>query len=134
MKTLPVTIISAIALLFSCTVQAEQTDRENTLTEMGVMMRMMDSALCEALEGANLQMFGQMSGKEKINRDLIEHGKAMVKDGKETILKVLEGSEMKAMHKENEYNKKMMQDLHALGDRMIHVIEEVERLHGEALK
>ncbi len=134
MKTLPVTIISAIALLFSCTVQAEQTDRENTLTEMGVMMRMMDSALCEALEGANLQMFGQMSGKEKINRDLIEHGKAMVKDGKEAILKVLEGSEMKAMHKENEYNKKMMYDLHALGDRMIHVIEEVERLHGEALK
>lgn len=134
MKTLTVTIISAVALLFSYTAQAEQTEKENTLHEMHAMMRMMDNALCQALEGANLLMFGQMSGAGKIDRDLIERGTAMVKDGKETILKILAGGEMKTMHKESEYNEKVMSDLHALGDRMLHVIEEVEKLHSEALK
>lgn len=134
MKTLIVTVITVVALLFPFTVQAELTERERTLHEMHSMMRMMDNALCEALEGANLLMFGQMSGVEKINRDMVDRGTAMVKDGKAVISKILAGAEMKAMHKEGGYNEKIMRDLHALGDRMLHVIEEVEKLHAEAFQ
>ncbi|RJQ48345.1 MAG: hypothetical protein C4538_04030 [Nitrospiraceae bacterium] len=134
MKTLTVTVISAIALLFSFAAQAGQAEKEKTMHEMHAMMRMMDNALCQALEGANLMMFGQMSGADKIDRDMIERGTTMVNDGKAVILKMLAGSEMKAMHKEGGYNDKVMHDLHALGDRMLHVIEEVEKLHGEAFK
>jgi len=101
---------------------------------MHAMMRLMDSSLCQALEGANLMMFGQMAESGKIDKDLIERGANMVKDGKAMILKTIAGNEMKTMHKEGGYNEKVMHDLHGLGDRMIHVIEEVEKLHSEALK
>jgi len=105
-----------------------------TIHEMHAMMRLMDSALCEALEGANLQMFGQMGESGKVDKDLIERGTNMVKEGKATILNILAGTDMKTIHKEGDYNQKVMLNLHALGDRMLHVIEEVEKLHGEALK
>jgi hypothetical protein len=134
MKTWAVTIVFSIVMIFSFNTHAEQTGRGKTLHEMHAMMRLMDNALCQALEGANLMMFGQMSGAEKIDKDLIERGAAMVKDGKAVILKTIAGSEMKAMHKEGGYNEKVMYDLHALGDRMLHVIEEVEKLHSEAFK
>jgi len=134
MKTLAAALIFSVLMIFSFNVQAEQTEKEKTLHEMHAMMRLMDNALCQALEGANLLMFGQMSGTEKIDKDLIERGTAMVKDGKAVILKTLASVEMKTMHKEGGYNEKVMHDLHGLGDRMLHVIEEVEKLHSEAFK
>lgn len=124
----------SIVMILSFSAQAEQTEKEKTLHEMHATMRLMDSALCQALEGANLQMFGQMGESGKIDKDLIERGTNMVKDGKAMILRTLEGKEMKTLHKEGGYNEKVMHNLHALGDRMLHVIEEVEKLHGEALK
>lgn len=134
MKTLSAALIFLIIMLCSFHAQAEQTEKEKTMHEMHAMMRLMDNALCQALEGANLMMFGQMKESGKIDKDLIERGSAMVKDGKAVILKTLAGSEMKTMHKEGGYNEKVMFDLHGLGDRMLHVIEEVEKLHSETLK
>jgi len=134
MKTLAAALIFSLVMILSFSAQAEQTEKEKTLHEMHATMRLRDSALCQALEGANLQMFGQMGESEKIDKDLTERGANMVKDGKSMILKTLEGKEMKALHKEGGYNEKVMHNLHALGDRMLHVIEEVEKLHGEALK
>lgn len=134
MKTLAATLIFSIIMIFSFNVKAEPTEKEKTLHEMHAMMRLMDNALCQALEGANLLMFGQMSGAEKIDKDLIERGTNLVKDGKAVILKTLASSEMKTMHKEGGYDEKVMHDLHGLGDRMLHVIEEVEKLHTEAFK
>ncbi|MBI5666325.1 MAG: hypothetical protein HZC49_14735 [Nitrospirae bacterium] len=134
MKTSAATLIFSIVMILSFNVQAELTEKEKSMHEMHAMMRLMDNALCQALEGANLMMFGQMSGAEKIDKELIERGTAMVKDGKAVLLNTLAGTEMKTMHKEGGYNEKVMHDLHSLGDRMLHVIEEVEKLHGEALK
>ncbi|MBI5057385.1 MAG: hypothetical protein HZB61_12295 [Nitrospirae bacterium] len=134
MKTFSAALIFSAVMIFSFNAQAELTEKDKTLHEMHAMMRLMDNALCQALEGANLLMFGQMSGAEKIDKDLIERGTAMVKDGKAVILKTLASTEMKSMHKEGGYNEKVMHDLHSLGDRMLHVIEEVEKLHSEALK
>jgi tRNA A37 threonylcarbamoyladenosine modification protein TsaB len=134
MKTLTAALIFSIVMIFSFNAQAEQTEKEKTLHEIHAMMRLMDSALYQALEGANLQMFGQMGESGKIDKDLIERGTVMVKDGKAVILKTLAGTEMSTLHKEGGYNEKIMHDLHALGDRMLHVIEEVEKLHSEAFK
>jgi hypothetical protein len=134
MKTSAAALIFSVVMVFSFSARAEQTEQEKSVHEIHAMMRLMDNALCQALEGANLLMFGQMSGAEKIDRDLIERGTAMVTDGKAVILKTLAGREMDTMHKEGGYNRKVMHDLHALGDRMLHVIEEVEKLHTEAFK
>ncbi|RJQ56812.1 MAG: hypothetical protein C4526_00890 [Nitrospiraceae bacterium] len=134
MKTVTAALVFPIVFILSVNAQAEQMEKGQPLHEMHAMMRLMDSALCQALEGANLQMFGQMGESGETDKDLIERGSDMVKDGKATILKTLAGSDMKVLHKEGGFNEKVMRDLHALGDRMIHVIEEVEKLHSEALK
>lgn len=134
MKTLAAVLIFLTVMIFSVSAQAEHSEKEKAMHEIHASMRLMDNALCQALEGANLMMFGEMSGAAKIDEDLIERGTIMVKDGKAAILKTLAGSEMATLHKEGGYNEKVMHDLHALGDRMLHVIEEVEKLHSEAFK
>jgi hypothetical protein len=129
MRTLTMTLIISMLLVFFINAGAEQTAKEKTMHDIHAMMRMMDNALCEALEGANLQMFGKMGSSDKLDRDLMERGTKMIKDGKEQILSVLTGKEMKTLHKMDGFDEQIMLDLHALGDRMLHVIEEVEKLH-----
>ena len=134
MKTLVTILIAVSMVFFFSQAHAKQMEKENTIHEMHAMMRLMDSALCQALEGANLQMFGQMGESGKIDKDLIERGTNMVKNGKAMILKMLEGREMKVLHREGDFDKKVMHDLHMLGDRMLHVIEAVEKLHEDVSK
>jgi len=60
MKPFTAVLVFSIVMICSLDTRAEQTEKEKTLREMHATMRLMDSALCQALEGANLQMFGQM--------------------------------------------------------------------------
>lgn len=92
MKKLVTLLISGTMVFFFSQAHAGQTEKEKTMHEMHAMMRLMDNALCQALEGANLVMFGQMGESGKTDKDLIERGTAMVKDGKAVILKTLAGS------------------------------------------
>jgi hypothetical protein len=58
----------------------------------------------------------------------------MVNDGKGMIKEMLEGKAMQEIYKEGSYDKKIMDDLHTLGYKMIEVIEQVEKLHKRVLK
>lgn len=133
MKILTITVISAIALLFSFAAQAE-TVKQKGLHDMHMMMRFMDHGLCSALEGSDLQMLGQMGMSEKLDKDAIVHGTIMLKDGKAMIKEMLEGKAMKELYQEGGFDKKIMDELHDLGEKMIKVIEQVEKLHEGALK
>src|SRR4030066_2391561 len=90
MKALTITLISAIALLFSSAAQAE-TVKQKGLHDMHMMMRFMDHGLCSALEGSDMQMLGQMGMSEKLDKDAIAHGTIMIKDGKAMIREMLAG-------------------------------------------
>lgn len=133
MKTLTVTIILAVALLFSFAAQAE-TVKQKGLHDMHMMMRLMDHGMCVALEGADLQMLGQMGMSEKMDKDAIVHGTIMIKDGKAMIREMLDGKAMIALYQEGGFDKKIMDELHDLGEKMIKVIEQLEKLHESAFK
>jgi len=133
MKTLIITIISAVAILFSFTALAE-TAKQKGLQDMGMMMRFMDHGLCSALEGADMQMLGQMGMSEKLDKEAIVHGTIMIKDGKAMIKEMLEGKAMQDLYHEGNFDQKFMEELHDLGERMIKVIDDIEKLHESAFK
>jgi hypothetical protein len=133
MKVLTITAISAIALLFSFAAQAE-TAKQKGLHDMHMMMRFMDHGLCSALQGADMQMLGQMGMSEKLDKDAIVHGTIMIKDGKAMIKEMLEGKAMQDLYHEGGFDQKFMDELHDLGERMIKVIDDIEKLHESAFK
>jgi hypothetical protein len=133
MKNLTSTLILLIVVFFSFSAGAE-TVKQKSLHDMHMMMRFMDMGLCSALQGADLQMLGQLGMSEKLDKDAIVHGTIMIKDGKAMIKEMLEGKAMQDLYHEGGFNKKYMDELHDLGERMIKVIEEIEKLHESAIK
>ena len=128
MKTLVLTLILTITLFFVPGAQAENPE-DKGLHDMHMMMHFMDHGLCVALEGANLQMLGQMGVSDKLDKDAIAHGTIMVKDGKAMIKEILEGEAMRSLYEKGVYDKEIMDDLHRLGEKMLEVIEQIEKLH-----
>ncbi len=133
MKTTIASIILGILILSASVVQADNA-KQDALHDMHMLMRFLDHGLCTALEGADLQMLGEMGQSEKLDRDSIVYGTIMMKDGKALINEMLEGKAMTELYKEGNFDKKFMDDLHTLGKKMIEVIEQVEKLHSNAIK
>jgi hypothetical protein len=133
MKTTIASIILGIVLLFTSVVQADNA-KQDALHDMHMIMRFLDHGLSVALEGADLQMLGEMGQSEKLDRDSIVYGTIMIKDGKALIKEMLDGKAMTSLYKEGNFDKKFMDDLHKLGEKMLDVIEHVEKLHENALK
>ncbi len=128
MKTLSAVLIFAVVLFLASGALAEKPS-ERGLHDMHMMMHMMDVGLCKAMEGSNLQMLGQTGISEKLDKDAMLRGTQMIKDGKALIKEMLEGEAMKALYKEGGFDKKVMDDLHKLGEKMLEVIEQAEKLH-----
>jgi hypothetical protein len=107
---------------------------QKSIHDLHMIMNFMNHGLRVALEGSDWQMLGQLGLSEKLDKDAIVHGTIMVNDGKGMIKEMLEGKAMQEIYKEGSYDKKIMDDLHTLGDKMIEVIEQVEKLHKRVLK
>jgi len=128
-------IALAVMIAFSLTapVQAE-SEKEKALHDMYMLMRFMDHGISIALEGANFQILGQLGNSEKLDRDAIVHGTIMVKDGKAIIKEMLEGKAMRELYREGNFDQKLMDDLHTLGNKMLEVIALSENIHENAIK
>jgi hypothetical protein len=133
MKALSIILIILFVGFFSGSVSAEKKS-DTAIHDMHMIMRFMNHGLGVALEGADLQMHGQLGLSEKLDRDAIVHGTIMVNDGKGMIKEMLEGKAMQAVYKEGTFDQKVMDDLHILGDKMLQVIEQVKKLHGHVNK
>jgi len=127
-------VVALFGLLFLPSVALGDDAREKALHDMHMMMRFMDHGLCVALEGADLQMLGQMGMSEKLDRDAIVHGTIMVNDGKGIIKEMLEGKAMQQLYKEGNFDKETMEELHNLGEKMLEVIEQIEKIHKSLFK
>lgn len=133
MKSITIILFTVLMLLVASGTQADEA-KDKALHDMHMIMRFMDHALCVALEGGNFQMLGEMKSSEKLDRDAIVHGTIMVKDGKAMIREMLEGRAMRELYQEGNFDKALMDELHKLGEQMIGVIDQVEKIHGSALK
>lgn len=125
--------ILGIMILIASSVQAD-SPKQKALHDLHTMMRFMDHGLCVALEGADLQMLGQVGHSEKLDKDAIVHGTIMIKDGEAMIKEMLEGKAMREIYQEGNFDKKLMDDLHKLGEKMLEVIEQAEKIHKSALE
>ena len=130
----PLIILTSILLLSIVPRANAEKSSEKAMHDMHLMMQFMDHGLCVALEGANMQMLGQMGTSEKLDRDAIVHGTIMVKDGKAMIKEMLEGKAMRDLYREGGFDKKIMDNLHKLGKEMLEVIEQAEKLHESLYK
>jgi len=128
MKIISTILIFTVFVIFASGVHADTT-KQKGLHDMHMIMQFMDHGLCVALEGANMQMLGQMGMAKTLDKDAIVHGTSMVKDGKAMIKEMLEGKAMRTLYKEGGFDKKIMDDLHKLGEKMIEVIKQIEKLH-----
>jgi hypothetical protein len=72
MKKIISIIVLGTVIFLGSSVQADNA-REKGLHDMHMLMRFMDHGLCGALEGADLQMLGQMGQSEKLDRDAVVH-------------------------------------------------------------
>ncbi len=134
MKTLTISLIVVVVMLFSFTSMVHaDSSKEKALHDMHMLMRFMDHGIGVALEGTDLQMLGQMGQSEKLDRDAIVHGTIMVKDGKAMIREMLEGKAMRELYKEGNFDKKLMDDLHKLGEKMLEVIDLAQKIHENAI-
>jgi hypothetical protein len=62
------------------------------------MHMMINHALQMAADGANLIMLGQMGMAGDVDKLSVDHGKAMMNDGKSMVTDMMESKEMKDMH------------------------------------
>ncbi|MEW6601157.1 MAG: hypothetical protein AB1499_09315 [Nitrospirota bacterium] len=127
-KTIIITISLLMLTFMSAGVQAEQP--KDLQMDMHIMMKLLNHALCHSLEGANLQMLGYMGmANDQLDKDTIKHGSTMLREGRQGIMDVLEGEPMKQIYKEGKYNKESMDDMHKLGELMLKVIDQAEKMH-----
>jgi len=128
-KTIIITLSLLMLVFYSAGAQAEKQPKDLQMN-MHIMMTMMSHGLDLALEGANFQMLGYMGmANEQLDKDTIKHGTIMLKDGRQVIKDVLEGEPMKQIYKEGKYNKESMDDMHKLGELMLKVIDQTEKMH-----
>jgi len=132
MKKLTIIMVVLSVTLFTGGLSAGQKS-ESALHDIHMIMRFMNHGLRVALEGADMQMLGELGLSEKLDRDAIVHGTIMVNDGKGMIQEMLDGKAMQAIYKEGSFDQKTMDELHILGDKMIEVIEQVEKMHKRVL-
>jgi hypothetical protein len=131
--TLSAVLAFVIFLSFTSVVHAD-TEKEKALHDMHMLMRFMDHGISVSLKGADLQMLGHMGQSDKMDRDSIVHGTIMVKDGRAIIKEMLEGKAMRELYKEGNFDKPLMDDLHKLGEKMLEVIDLVQKIHENAIK
>lgn len=133
MRRLMIALMCTYLLLIVPSAFAEKPEQK-TIHDLHMIMRFMNHGLRVALEGSDMQMLGELGLSEKLDKDAIVHGTIMVNDGKGMIKEMLEGRAMQEIYKEGSYDQKIMDDLHILGDKMIEVIEQVEKMHKRVLK
>lgn len=129
MKKAAILLITVTIMFLSVNGRAEEKPK-NLQMNMHIMMHLLSHGLNLALEGANLQMLGYMGmANEQLDKDTIKHGSTMMKDGRQGIMDVLEGEPMKQIYKEGKYNEEAMNDMHKLGELMLQVIDQAEKMH-----
>jgi hypothetical protein len=68
------------------------------MMEMHHMHMMINHAIQMAADGANLIMLGQMGMAGDVDKMAVDHGKAMMHDGKSMVTDMMASKEMKEMH------------------------------------
>jgi hypothetical protein len=125
--------VIALAFMFSMslygTVHAEHGG--DASMDMHHMHTLMNHGLEMVAEGSNLVMLAEMKMTASIDPLTLEHGRRMMKDGKEVIEHALRGPEMQAMHKAGHGDAPLMKYTHELGEAELSLVNMLENMKME---
>lgn len=96
---------------------------------------MINHGLEMAAQGSDLIMLGQMGMSKDIDKFSVEHGKAMLADGRSTVTAVISGKEMKELHAKGVgADNPVMKDTHTIGNAAMKVIDLLDKMSSAESK
>lgn len=98
--------------------------------EMHHYHMLMNHGMSMIAEGSNMAMLAQMKMAPAEDEKMLHHGQHMIKEGKELIIRALNGPEMTAMMK-NHAKDPLMDYTHQLGESMLKVADILEKMSME---
>jgi hypothetical protein len=130
--------VLALAFLLSvgpfCSAYAEEMMHEHgsdASMQMHHLHILMNHGLEMVVEGSNMVMLADMKMTPSLDPMTAEHGRAMIKSGKEVIEHALKGPEMQAMHKAGHGDAPLMKYTHELGEAELSVVNMLEKMSME---
>jgi hypothetical protein len=99
--------------------------------DMHHLHMLMNHGLEMVAEGSNMVMLAEMKMASTIDPMTLEHGRHMIKSGKEVIEHALKGPEMQAMHTAGHGDAPLMKYTHELGNAMMDVVTMLEKMSME---
>ncbi len=134
MKSRKGLLVAIMAVAFMLTVgffgqaYAKHGDAAMDMHHMHILM---NHGLEMVAEGSNLAMLANMKMVPALDPMTLEHGRQMMKEGKEVIEHVLKGPEMQSMHKAGHGGDALMKYTHELGNAELTVTDLLENMNME---
>jgi len=92
---------------------------------------LMTHGLGMAAEGSDMVMLAEMKMTPSVDTLSLDHGRHMIKSGKEVVERALNGPEMKGLHKAGHGDDPLMKYTHQLGEAIMNVVSILEKMSME---
>jgi len=104
---------------------------DRTSMELRHMSTMMNHGLWMVTEGFDMVMLAAMKMAPSVDTATSEHGRQMIRSGKEVIEHFMSGTQMKELHKNRHAEDPLMKYTHELGEAMMKVSVMLEKMSAE---
>ena len=133
-------IFSGVALMFALSfgfcrhVYAEEMKHvhgDGASMELSHMNMLLNNGLWMVTEGFDMVMLSAMKMAPSVDPMTSEHGRQMIRTGKEVIEHFMSGTQMEELHKTGHVNDPLMKYTHELGEAMMKVTDMLEKMSAE---
>jgi hypothetical protein len=140
MKYLLRVVFSAVTLMFVLSFgfprhvyagEMKHVHGDSTPMELRHMNAMMSNGLWMVTEGFDMVMLAAMNMAPSVDPATLEHGREMIRSGKEVIEHFMGGPQMKELHKTGHVNDPLMKYTHELGEARMKVTIMLEKISAE---
>jgi hypothetical protein len=126
-KILLLVVILSFAVFGSVAAEDMKHKGHDASMHMHHFHMLMNHGLSMIAEGSNMAMLAQMKMAPGVDTKMLQHGQYMMKEGKELIIRALNGPEMTAMMKKHA-NDPLMDYTHQLGESMLKVADILQKM------
>jgi len=125
--------LTAVALVLSIGVfgTAYAKHGNDASMDMHHLHILLNHGLKMVAEGSNLVMLADMKMTPEVDPMTAEHGRKMIKSGREVIERALKGPEMQGLHKAGHGDDALMKYTHELGNAITTVADLLEKMSTE---
>jgi hypothetical protein len=133
-------VFSVVALIFALSFgfcrhvyagEMKHVHGDDTSMELRHMNAMMSHGLWMVTEGFDMVMLAEMKMAPSTDPATLEHGRLMIRSGKEVIEHFMSGPQMKEIHKTGHGDDPLMKYTHKLGEALMKVTLLLEKISAE---